>query len=370
MRTVNVKQRSPEWHQWRQEGVSASHIPTLTGRNPYETPWQLWAQRVGLVPEPDLSRNPHVQRGQALEDTARQFLEAIGTGNAPEQASESLVREVPPGLTTLLPVCGEFEPWPVLRASFDGLTEPDGGSPNGRPVEIKVPGDRVWQDLLAYGRQSRAFRMYWAQIQAQMLVASASAGFLFFYHGDGPGEQMGFPVARDESFRVQELLPAAERFWKQLQSGEEPEQDPERDVYCPAGDDLYEWTAVSERYKRRYRQLKELEQQAKALKQELAEDQRALEALMGAFARAEANGVRVTRSHRRGAVDYRAALEAWVDYDPKDLETYRKAGSNQVSVLVRDQTAQPSSSPSAPTSNTDADAAMADEESTDEVWFY
>ena len=42
MRVVDLKQRTPEWHAWRNAGVTASEATVLLG-SPYKTPWRLWA---------------------------------------------------------------------------------------------------------------------------------------------------------------------------------------------------------------------------------------------------------------------------------------------------------------------------------------
>jgi putative phage-type endonuclease len=71
MHVIDLSQRTPEWLAWRAAGVSASDVPTLLGVSPYKTPWRLWAEKTGLLLPQDLSGNPFVQRGIALEDEAR-----------------------------------------------------------------------------------------------------------------------------------------------------------------------------------------------------------------------------------------------------------------------------------------------------------
>ena len=61
MKTVDLNQRSPEWLQWRSQGITASDIPIILGLSPYKTPWQLWAEKVGRINAPDISNNPNVK---------------------------------------------------------------------------------------------------------------------------------------------------------------------------------------------------------------------------------------------------------------------------------------------------------------------
>ena len=132
MKQINLEQRSDQWRQWRREGVTASDAAVLVNQGcnslSHKTRWQLWAEKTGVMDEPDLSSNPHVQRGVKEEDDARNLMEQA-LGDAP-----------------LLPVCGEWERNSRLRASFDGLTR------EGIPVELKAPVKR-------YTRRSRRRRI-------------------------------------------------------------------------------------------------------------------------------------------------------------------------------------------------------------------
>jgi putative phage-type endonuclease len=111
MRVIDIVQRSPEWHGWRSAGMSASDAPVVLGVSPFKTRWRLWAEKCGLAFEEDLSGNPYVRRGLEEEDIRRVYEDRHGV--------------------LLLPLCAESDAHPVVRASFDGLTD------EGEPVEIK-----------------------------------------------------------------------------------------------------------------------------------------------------------------------------------------------------------------------------------------
>ena len=173
MNVVNLAQRSPEWHQWRKSGVTASDACILLG-SPYKTPWRLWSEKRGLLLEADLSSNPHVRRGVRMEPIARQRYE--------ERHGE-----------LLLPVCAESSEIPILRASFDGLTD------EGRPVEIKAPSERGFKDAVRLGMESELYQRYYAQVQTQIYVAEADSGVLSLVHEDS---FLDLPVFRnDVTFR-------------------------------------------------------------------------------------------------------------------------------------------------------------------------
>ncbi len=156
MKIIDITQRSDAWRRWRAKGVTASEAAIILGRSAYKTPWRLWAERTGIAREPDLAANPHVQRGVALEDKARKAFEARHD-------------------TLLLPVCGQSEEHPVLRASFDGIAD------DGAPVELKAPCSKTYEALASRGEQAGPYRLYWPQVQHQLYVAGAAQGWLVFY---------------------------------------------------------------------------------------------------------------------------------------------------------------------------------------------
>uniref|UniRef100_UPI0025EA0E74 lambda-exonuclease family protein n=1 Tax=Thiohalocapsa sp. TaxID=2497641 RepID=UPI0025EA0E74 len=218
MRIIDIEQRTPDWHIWRNLGVSASDASVILGLSteldladdedtiallhdsvsPYKTPWRLWAEKTGLVVPEDLSRNPHVQRGLALEGAAIADFEERHA-------------------TLLLPLCGESEACREIRASFDGV------DPDGTPVEIKVPCSRRYLEVLSLGTSSDLYRLYWPQVQTQLYVAGADKGWLVFYQG--PGVHHEFVVTRDDQFIDGQLVPAMRAFWTKVQSNEAPAMD-------------------------------------------------------------------------------------------------------------------------------------------------
>jgi putative phage-type endonuclease len=306
MKIIDITQRSARWHRWRAQGVTASEATIVLSRSPHQTPWRLWAERTGFAPAADLSANPHVQRGVALEDAARQAFEARHA-------------------TLLLPVCGESETHPVLRASFDGIAD------DGAPVELKAPCAKRFAEVAAQGIQSETFRLYWPQVQHQLFVADAALGWLVFY-AEG-AELIEFPVPRDEAFLTDELVPKCLAFWELIATRRPPELDPARDLYQPAGEALDHWAILAGQYRERLREKARLDGLVKETAVELDTLQRALVGLMGAFRLGEAAGLRVTRYLQSGAIDYGKALQALCpDVDVCVLEAYRKKSAERVRI--------------------------------------
>ena len=308
MKVIDLRQRTPEWLAWRAQGVSASDAAVILGMSPYKTPWRLWAEKTGLVLPEDLSGNPFVQRGIALEDEARAEFEGRHD-------------------TLVLPICGESDEHPVIRASFDGIDEA------GRPVEFKVPQPRAYQEVLDLGTESASYQLYWPQVQAQIYVADAPEGWLVFHLSTGMNAE--FRVERDEEFISGQLVPALLWFWERIEKGKEPDRDPQRDLYTPVGEDLLRWTKLAVEYRDTAARRAKLEAESKKEKAALDVLEEGLVAMMGDFLIAETAGLKVLRYAQRGSVSYKDALAALLpDLAPDSLEPFRGASSDRVKVTV------------------------------------
>ncbi|WP_062270410.1 lambda-exonuclease family protein [Endozoicomonas arenosclerae] len=318
MKQVNLEQRSNEWLDWRRFGVTASDaavlLPKRAGQSPSKSRWQLWAEKSGILEEPDLSSNPYVQRGIEDEDDARNLMEQA-LGDAP-----------------LLPVCGEWDHNRILRASFDGITK------DGIPVELKAPCEKVYQEVKALKDQSEGYRRAFAQVQFQMLVADAPRAWLCFYH-------KGLPILpacinRDKHL-IQQLQKEAEAFWQLVENGDEPEKDPNLDVFVPEG--LFvqaQWHKLATDYRRSQCRLDELKNQLDSEKSQQKLLQQDFQKLMGAFRVAESDGLRICCSKCTGSIDYQKALESLCKEHQlalPDLDAFRRMSREQVRVTLLDR---------------------------------
>ena len=307
MKIVDLKQRTPEWHAWRNAGVTASEAPVLMG-SPYKTPWRLWAEKRGLVLPEDLSGNPHVQRGLREEPIARRRFENRHG-------------------VLLLPICAQSSDEPILRASFDGLTD------DGHPVELKAPTEAKFRDAQANGSESELYRRYYAQVQTQIYVAESDKAFLSLIFGE---EVLDLDVPRDDGCIVQ-IVERARVFWECIQTGKEPPLDPERDLYVPKGPELDAWLRLAADYRQFDEKRTPYVAELKAIEKRMAEMEQRFLAMMGEFTLAESSGLRISRYFRRGAIDYRAALlQLRPDIQESDLEPFRRKGAEQVRLTLRD----------------------------------
>lgn len=306
MNIINITQNTSEWLQWRQTGISASDIPTAMGLNPYKTAYRLWLEKTGRANPEDLSGNPNVQRGNRLEPLARDHCE-----NRDEEI--------------LLPVCGEYTPWPNLKASFDGL------SSQGRPYEFKAPTENRFMSLIEQGTASDTYQLYAWQVKAQCVVAESADGVLFFYMEDG--RNCEFVIELSPQDRI-EILAAAKDFWHCVETDTPPPLDPERDVYIPkSGEDEFRWQAYADLYVENQAQIDVLDKQLEPLKKAQGELKNTLVAMMGDFQTTDYGGIKVTRFSRQGSIDYSKFIKS-KGIDKADLEAFRKKETWQSRVTV------------------------------------
>lgn len=322
MKVVNLSQRSPEWLNWRSQGVTASEAAVIVGRSPYKTIWRLWAEKTGLCEPDDLSNNPFVQRGMALEDDARQGFEQRHN-------------------TLLLPICAESERHAALRCSFDGIND------DGEPVELKVPAQGTWDDIATQGAEAKAYQLYWVQVQFQILVANARRGWLVFDPQRAGVPALEFEIQRDAAFLEGTLIPNCLAFHEAVQKKKEPTPDPTRDLFVPVDDERSQWMVLAQQYREVAAIANTLDDEQKAMKALMANAQTGLVGLMGEFLLAEQDGVRIARYRQQGSVDYPSVLaEIAPDLDPAMLDAHRRGAAERVKVTVKAE-------PTAKTENTE-----------------
>ena len=309
MKIVGFPQRTPEWHQWRSSGVSASEAIVVLGKCPLRTIYRLYTEKKGLTLPDNLDANPFVQRGIRLESTARSSFE-----NRHD--------------TLLLPVCAESEEFPFLRASFDGLSD------DGIPTELKVPMEVNFRDAQQNGVNSKVYKRYYYQVQQQIAVAETDRGYLSLYFNEKE-PPLDFLIGRDNQV-IQELIFKANVFVDGLNRNKPPATDPTRDIYIPPGNELLQWQALAADYHRNDEVIDEFKIKIAPLLQQQTEIEKGFIALMGDFAQAESAGLRISRYLAQGNIDYKAALLALhPDVDPAFLETFRKKSSERSRITLK-----------------------------------
>lgn len=307
MKVVDLEQRTPEWQEWRREGVSATSCAIIMGKNPDKTPLELWQELVGIKAPQDLSCIPQVRKGVKLEPLAL---------NAFEEKYGQIG----------LPICAESSEHPFIRASFDGLLA------NGSPVEIKNLADGNHLQVLMLREKSEAYQLYYWQVMHQLIVSGASRGYLWFW--SPKHEPCCLVVDRDEVLCGQ-IIEAEKQFWELVETATPPEADPARDFIPLDRLDLNVVRPIASQMRDVNREvavlkarLEELEQQGDALKAQLMQQ-------LGNFRKVDVLGVRMSAYEIEGRVSWKAVAQALSPQIPPEiLEKSRGEPSRGVRVTV------------------------------------
>ena len=189
------------WLEERRRGVGASDVAGIVGRSPWQTPWTIWAAKVGLT-ELDSAPTESQAFGRRLEPVlADAFTDQTGLWVAAEQ----LVVNVP------------ATPW---FATLDGLVleshESDIADALG-VFEAKFTAQPPWDEVPDH---------YHCQVQWQMMVTDLPRAWLAVYHvAFGRPSFRVYEVERDQA-EIEALVAMVERFWtRYVLTGEPPPPD-------------------------------------------------------------------------------------------------------------------------------------------------
>jgi putative phage-type endonuclease len=274
-RIERLHQNTPEWHQWRLQGIGASDAPVIMGDAAFKTVRMLWSIKTGRTRggAPGMA----ARRGRELERLARRAYERL-TGVQME------------------PLCLVHDELEWMRASLDGLSF-DGST----VLEIKCP---ISARYLVAARQGRVPAQYYAQLQHELEVSRATE--VHYWSFDGSAGIL-IKVRPDREY-LRRLLDVEAAFWQRVTEDRWPE---------PVSDELDlsadpNWRRVALRYR-----------QARARLEGAAAEEHKLREMLKRMAterRTYGCGVEVLKSYRKGTVDYSAIPEL----RGVNLESYRK----------------------------------------------
>lgn len=271
---MNIQQQTPEWHEMRKNHLGASDAPVVMEVSPWKTPFQLWEEKIGL--SKDEQRRAAMQRGLDLEPKAREKFESM-TG------------------LLISPAVKKHPSIDFMMASFDGID-----LSGDYAVEIKCPGKEDHE----MAKSGEVPEKYIPQLQHQLEVCQL--GMLYYFSFDGE-EGVILEVQRDDGY-IHKMIRKEKEFWDCVQELIAPkmtERDYQKIADVPWGSAAQEWVMVS-------KQLKELEEKEKALRDNLIAMARGQNAM--------GNGIKVSKTIRKGNIDYSRVPQL----DGVDLEQYRK----------------------------------------------
>ena len=179
---VPLEQGTAAWLAWRREGIGASDAPAIMGENPWKTPNQLLAEKLGLSKASD---SPAMKRGSDLEPEARrQYEKTFGVS-------------VKPG-------CLESIKHDWLRASVDGLSHD-----LKIVVEIKC-GESVYRQTAS---KRAPPKYYYGQLQHILAVTGHGSIDFWCYLPSRPAVHVCVP--RDQSY-IDRLVETEQVFWQRV----------------------------------------------------------------------------------------------------------------------------------------------------------
>lgn len=189
MKIVDLKQNTPEWLAWRLEGIGASDAPILLGVSKYKTAWELWAEKVGIVPINPDSQAFQMAKGHEEESKARAYYELMNDLDCPA-------------------TCGEDEQYPFLKASLDGYNAKEAFG-----LEIKYVGkDAMGTEILP---------AHWIQVQHQIMVFNLKDVVFLRANSSVTNIPKKDLIERDDKF-IAYLLDRECEFWEMVEQNVAP----------------------------------------------------------------------------------------------------------------------------------------------------
>lgn len=268
----------------RKNKLGASDAPIIMGVSPFKTPYQLWQEKLGLIP--DTIMTSAMKRGLDMEETARSCFESMT------------------GIKTFSHrVTHPNHEWMI--ASLDGI---DFNGDN--IVEIKCPGQKD-HDTAIHGFVPEK---YIPQLQHQLECTGLTKVYYFSFDGS---QGVILEVLRDDNY-IKDMVKMESEFFRCLQELNPPELI-DRD-YIPITN--IEWQKHSMELKEYQNKLAEFEDKIEQTKKKLIN--------MTNGKNCKGNGVSVSNITRRGSVDYKSIPEL----KSVDLEKYRKSATTYWKVNV------------------------------------
>jgi len=270
---LSIVQQTQEWITFRKTKIGASEAPAIMEVSPWKTPYQLWLEKLDLIP--NTFKSSAMERGLQMENEARvQFCLLTGHDVKPE------VR-IHPKIDYMI-------------ASLDGIT-----SDGKYAVEIKCPGPKD-HGIAAEGVIPDK---YYPQLQHQLEVCGLD---MIYYFSFDTHSNFLIKVERDDKY-IKNMLNKEREFWDCVQSFVAPKC---KNDAIMRNDDI--WAATANRWKAIRTQLEGLESQE-------CEARNALVAMANNYTTAGA-GIRVSKVSKKGAIDYSRVPEL----KGVNLEAYRK----------------------------------------------
>lgn len=274
---LNLQQGSPEWHEWRRQGIGGSDAPAVMGISPYKTALQLWREKTGI----------------SEEEAGNEFIFAMG-----HRVEEKIRRDfIDHTGVEMVPVCMVHPKVPYFRASLDGFNKERG------VLEAKLVGAKA----LAEAKLGIIVPHHLAQMQHQFMVSGADRGDYFCHNGKDSGVLL--QVEADPEF-IKILEDIEHEFWDRVTKKIAPPLTP-RDYFIPEDPEIIESIRL-------LKDAKEIAENSRIYFEELKE--KLLPKLP--HPKVSCLGLKIFKVERKGNINY-SKIPEFKDLSEEYLEKYR-----------------------------------------------
>lgn len=285
MSKIQFVQGSPEWLAWRRTVRSASETPMIMGTSPFGG-WQSVKDAKNGV---GFKGNAATAHGSKHEESARQkFEEVYGLIGNPSCVQDG-----------------------IYAASLDWISH------DGKTIaEFKVPfqgkNSKLWKAM------EKGDPLYYSwQVQHQLMVTPSAELCIFFVYDAESGDYL-FAEIQPSKGSFNRIREEWDKWQAWVDSGE-----PEQRDGVKHDDDL--WYEAAKRYIQAKKDLDKAQAELDEAKQSLLD--------MSEGPKEFGSGVCVTRTERKGAVDYAKVPEL----KGVDLEPYRKKSTTVTTVTIEEK---------------------------------
>lgn len=288
---LDLKQNTPEWHQWRAQGLGASDIPILYGKNPYMTEYQLWLLKTGQ--SSPFEGNAATEHGQREEPHAFHALKTVHN------------------LYDLQTGCIQHPQYPHLRCSIDAYS-----LTAKLIIEIKsFFGDKN-RSITKY-EQIPEYCLYQMQYQEALFRAYDPEwrASLFKWLGRDQNN-LFFPLQSDLVLQA-DMIEKANHWWQHYVVMGNPVQP---DTIYLSQEEVLNKLLLYEEYQRT---IKMVDEQKRALKCEI-------EAYLDGVSNYHTNTHQIIRISPRSSYDFNA-----MRLDGIDINKYKKENTSQSSYIIK-----------------------------------
>jgi putative phage-type endonuclease len=202
---VNDQEARQQWLERRRAGIGGSDAPAILGLSPWKSPLALWAEKTGLVQEPNLEELEYIEWGHILEEPiAARYVKV--TGRSLIDPGRFAIRTDPD------------RPW--MHCTIDREVEI---APSEPPKD--GPGDLSIKNAGAYKAkdwEEEPPLLYQVQLQHELAVTGLSWGSFAVLIGGNKFHWCDVP--RNGRF-ISYLIEKEEEFWDRVQRGDPPPAD-------------------------------------------------------------------------------------------------------------------------------------------------